>query len=99
MIDDNTDEPVADDARSDQYAYEHDDGPLSTAIVTAVADAEGVDPLEMDPLYGAVRSDLVDEFDGAEVGCDAELTFSYHGYKVTLDGDGEIRLRPVSTVN
>ncbi|WP_290819322.1 HalOD1 output domain-containing protein [Halovivax sp.] len=69
-----------------------DGATLSLRIVEAVAEREGTDPLELtEPLYDAVDPDALDAlFEG--LADDASLTFAYHGYRITVDGAGEIVL-------
>lgn len=63
---------------------------LSEAVVKAVADAEGVGPTDLRPLYEAVDPDALDSlFHSSD---DAQLTagqveFSYHGYHVHVTDD------------
>ena len=63
---------------------------LSTAVVRTVADAEGVDPVELGtPLYEAVDSEALDELFAAGEGA---VTFEYYGYLVTAHSDGSVDL-------
>ncbi|MHB9287038.1 HalOD1 output domain-containing protein [Halobacteriales archaeon Cl-PHB] len=66
---------------------------LSTAVVRAVADREGVDPIDLEqPLYAVVDSEALDDlFSTAE----GSVTFEYHGYVVTAHSDGTVDLDPV----
>lgn len=58
----------------------------STAVVEAVATAEGVDPVDVEqPLYEVVDVDALDKL---LVDCPGRLTFEYYGYEVTLTSDG-----------
>ncbi|WP_224449716.1 HalOD1 output domain-containing protein [Haloprofundus salilacus] len=60
-------------------------------IVTAVADREGVDPLDLVPLYEAVgpepRRSLFASASENVGRPSASHSFTYHGYEVTVDGD------------
>lgn len=73
-----------------------DDGHPSTTVVEAVAEAEDADPLDLTPLYSAVETDALDSLFASLVGDDGpaidEVTFSYHGYDVTVTGDGFVHL-------
>lgn len=67
---------------------------LSQLVVEAVADAEGVDPLELSsPLYEVIDPDALDQVfavtstDGRR---DGQVTLSYNGYEVTVCGDGYV---------
>lgn len=70
---------------------------LTSAIVFAVADAEGVDPAEMGapPLYESVDAcSLDDVLFGARdsTPTDGRVEFEYRGYLVTVREDGWIRV-------
>ncbi|WP_255171297.1 HalOD1 output domain-containing protein [Natrononativus amylolyticus] len=85
--------PVADA----QAHYDHDDPQdLTTTIIFAVADAEGVEPpdIKTPPLYDSVDTVAVEEalFGPAarrenHTG-DESLTFSYRGHEITVRSDG-----------
>lgn len=74
---------------SDRTRDEH----VSQAIVEAVADAEDVDPTELEiPLYAAVDPDALDAlFRPGNHGV-VRMQFSYHGYRITVHGDGQLHL-------
>lgn len=66
---------------------------ISTAVVSAVADAKGVDPLELDPLYDVVDADALDAIFGpteGEAARAATLTFRMAGCRVVVRGTGEV---------
>ena len=65
---------------------------MSTRIVTAVAEREGVDPVEMSPpLHDAVDLEEVDTlFSGADGSL--QLAFRYDGYRIVADGSGAIEI-------
>ncbi|MFB6166293.1 MAG: HalOD1 output domain-containing protein [Haloarculaceae archaeon] len=63
----------------------------SEAVVTAVADAEGVDPTDLEPLFDVVDPDALDAlFAGGDAS--VELTFNYAGYAVTVRGVEDVSL-------
>lgn len=71
---------------------------VSTDVVRRVASAEGVEPTELPPLYGAIDPDALDRFlASVEVSrpivSDA-VQFRYAGYRVAVDADGEVTLSP-----
>lgn len=71
--------------------------PASTRIVEAVARAEGDDPLELDrPLHVAVDTDALDTLCGEDTSV-TSVTFTYHGYVVTVEGDGEVTVTESTT--
>lgn len=67
--------------------------PPSEAVVTAVAEVEGVAPHELsEPLFSAVDPDALDTLiQRSEV----TVTFRYHGYRVTVNASGEVVVDPV----
>lgn len=67
---------------------------LSEAVVRAVADAEGVDPIDLDtPLYEAIDPDALDRlFESQKGRPTGRLTFSYRGYDVCVTADGQLTL-------
>lgn len=74
---------------SDRTSDEH----LSQAVVEAVADAEGVDPIELDvPLFAAVDPDALDALFREHDRSLAMVQFVYHGYRITVYGDEQLEL-------
>lgn len=68
----------------------------SERVVDAVAAAEDVDPIELDPLYASIDPDALDAVVGSEDAFSQSSTvvsFDYGGYRVTVTGDGDIDLR------
>jgi hypothetical protein len=60
---------------------------LSGRVVTAVAEANGVDHTELPPLYSVVDPDALEAlFDGRreESGSDCQLSFTYAGQEVRI---------------
>ena len=60
---------------------------LSARVVTAVAEANGVDHTELPPLYGVVDPDALEALfdDGrGETRSDCELRFTYAGQEVRI---------------
>jgi len=66
----------------------------SEAVVEALADAKGVDPLELDPLYDAIDPDALDAlFDGAADGRrQGRVEFRTAGYRVEVTATGRVHL-------
>lgn len=58
-------------------------------VVTAVAEAEGVSPLDLDPLATAVDPDALNALyrDGRR---GVAVEFAYQGYEVTVSADGRV---------
>lgn len=71
---------------------------LSSAVVRTVAAAEGVDVTALPPLFHAIDPDALDALfragpdGGGETRTSGAVTFSYHGYEVTVDADGSVDL-------
>ena len=76
--------------------YEPRDGTSAVAaIVAALADAAGSDPLDLPPLHDYVDTDTVDAmFDraGRRVGNEAVLSFQVDTWNVFVRSDGRIRV-------
>ena len=68
--------------------------PLSMVVIEAIADREGVDPVDLDtPLYDAIDLDALDALSADVAGTSAlEISFQYEGYDVTVTGDREVRI-------
>ena len=54
-----------------------------------MADAEGVDPIDLPPLYDAIDPEALDRFVSQNGG---QIRFDYHGYTVTVDRRGVVDL-------
>lgn len=68
--------------------------PPSQAVVERVAAREGVDHTELVPLYEAIDPDALDgliETSGRDDPV-LQIGFTYHGYDVTVTGDGGVHL-------
>lgn len=79
-----------------QYSWAHSES-VSVAVVNAVADARGVDPLNLGPLHDAVDPDALDAIfssTGATEWTDVQVTFRLDGTEVTVRGTGEVVVRP-----
>ncbi|WP_425494366.1 HalOD1 output domain-containing protein [Natronoglomus mannanivorans] len=64
------------------------------AVVSAVAETNGTDPLELPPLGDAIDTDALNElFTGRSESTVAEVTFQYADYDVTVRGNGEVHVR------
>jgi hypothetical protein len=66
--------------------------PPSLAIIEAVAAAEGVSPMELDPLTDAIDLEAIDRlFTGPGSGTEL-LRFSVNGWDVFVRDDGALRV-------
>lgn len=67
----------------------------SEAVVEALADAKGVDPLELDPLYEVIDPDALDAlFDGAAADGrrQGRIEFRTAGYRVEVTSTGRVHV-------
>lgn len=74
----------------------------SGAVVERVAEAEGVDPLDLDPLYEAIDPDALDKLCGGadyDARSSARIVFDYNGYTVVVDGPDSVTLAGERTPN
>lgn len=71
---------------------------LSNAVIESVAEAEGVDATEIDPLFHAIDPDQLDALFQPQLrGSDApdaaaSIRFTYHGYEVHASATGHVSL-------
>lgn len=72
------------------------DQSTSMTVVETVANAEGVEPTELRPLYSAIDPDALDSlFEGSadeEPSFLGQVQFQYHGYEVCIDESGRVTL-------
>lgn len=64
---------------------------VSHKIVSEIAQAEGVDPLDLNPLYEVIDSDALDSLFRSPP-CSASVKFEYSGYEVRVEGPEEIEI-------
>ena len=72
---------------------------VTETVITAVADAKGVDPLELEPLYSAVDPDALNSLFSADAGSlesNLEVRFTMSGCQVVVRGDGEVVVTPAA---
>lgn len=71
--------------------HEVDDA-LIIQVVTIIARKEQCDPLSLPPLTDVVDPDALEQVArGAGV---TEISFSYHGYRVSVEGNGHVHAAP-----
>lgn len=75
----------------------NDSAPLSMAVITALAEHEEVEPVELDPqLYEVIDPDALDglftRHRDTTRSTTGRLTFSYNGYDVDVTSDGDVRI-------
>ncbi len=67
------------------------DDRASTAVLEAVAAEEGCEPTELDvPLYEHVDPEALDALVSSPLS--GHVSFTYHGYELTVDGGGAVRI-------
>ncbi|RQG97963.1 HalOD1 output domain-containing protein [Natrarchaeobius chitinivorans] len=69
--------------------------PVSLAVIEAVAERDGVDPVSLPPLYESIPPDALDSlFDDRSTDSERALAveFAYHGYTVTITDDEGVRI-------
>ncbi|WP_083909356.1 HalOD1 output domain-containing protein [Natronococcus amylolyticus] len=65
------------------------------AVVSAVADAAGTDPLELPALSNAINPEALNDLVGAERSSSLQsVSFEYAGYDVVVSGTGDIEVAP-----
>lgn len=75
------------------------DETVSDRVIAAVAEATGVDPLELDPLYNVVDPDALNAIfspANGRQGADAELRFTMEGCEVVVRDGGDVVVTPPS---
>lgn len=73
-----------------RFGPDDEEAELSSVVAAAVAEAAGVQTVELEPLYNSgIDPDALNSlFKGA--GESARLTFDYAGYRVRVTGDGHV---------
>lgn len=67
-----------------------DSSGVTVEIVSAIADREGIDPMDLEPpLYDAIDPDALTAITDAHPATELTLSFNYVGYRVTVIADGE----------
>lgn len=72
---------------------------MSETVVTAVAEAKGVDPLDLDPLYDSIDPDALNSLFSTRPGASAsptELRFETSGCEVVVREGGTVVVSPAS---
>ncbi|WP_158059336.1 HalOD1 output domain-containing protein [Halorussus halophilus] len=70
---------------------------ITESIAIAIAELEGVHPLELDPLYGAVNPESLEKF-VAHGGSDefgGEMSLTFEGYSVTVHASGLVEIERI----
>ncbi|ELY65692.1 HalOD1 output domain-containing protein [Natrinema versiforme] len=76
--------------------YDRDATAASMAVVAAVSDVLGVDPIELDPLYNTVDTDALNELvqrrDTSHGSVD--VSFTLEGYEITVFSNEVVTVSP-----
>ncbi|ELZ35066.1 hypothetical protein C474_00300 [Halogeometricum pallidum JCM 14848] len=84
--------------RADRTATATSDS-LPEAIVSLVAELDGVAVTDIPPLASVVDPDaLVALFDGPQRAAASDVEFDYAGYRIHLRGDGDVRVLEATPV-
>jgi len=68
----------------------------STAVIAAIANKEGIDPMELEPpryetLYSVIDPEALDQL-FSQPGGGGTVVFGYCGYEVTVHADGTVEV-------
>ena len=63
------------------------------AVVSAVADVEGTDPVELPPLYDAIDPDSLNKLFASGSESVNRISFDYAGYSIVVEATGTVRVR------
>lgn len=68
----------------------------STTVVMAIADAMGVEPDALPPLYDRIEPDALDDIflTAKRAACDVLVAFSFDRCEVTVESNGVITVEP-----
>ena len=88
------------DSESHTFTGAPADTTLTQRIVRAVADAEGVDPVDLHtPLYEAVNPEALESLFGESARAlqppEAGVRFRYHGWDVRVSAAGDVAVEPI----
>lgn len=76
--------------------YDQDSTSTSIAVVAAMANILGVDPLELDRLYDTVDTDALDKLGRIQETPNGavDISFAFEGYAITASSDGVVAISP-----
>lgn len=74
--------------------------PVSTTVITAIADTKDVDPTELPPLYYAIDPDALDQvFQSHVQSGPVQVQFTFAGCDVTVTSDSQVTVTPTDADN
>lgn len=66
------------------------------AVVSAVAEASGSDPLDLPPLADVIDPDALNTLFASRSGAsEAKIRIQYAGYEVIVEGEGAVHVHPL----
>lgn len=72
-------------------AHTAGDEPVTAAVITAIAEHEEIDPVELEPpLFEAIDVDALNEL--FPHGSEGTIQFLYRGHQITVSADGEVTI-------
>lgn len=81
-------------AATTEWDVESENTPVY-AVVSAVAQAEGADPVALPPLYDAIDPEALNDLFMSRVDTAvATVEFEYAGYNVVISGEGMVAVHP-----
>ena len=77
-----------------EWGRDDENTPVYT-VVSAVAEVEDSDPVDLPPLYNTINPEALNDLftSGSETSVD-QVTFQYAGYAILVRGSGEVQVRP-----
>lgn len=89
-----TDEPRCDGGDVVHRTFDVEEADPNVSVARTVAELEGVDTDELTPLYDCIDHLLEHVFSDPPVpAAEAEVAFSYEGYRITVAQDGRAAFR------
>nr|WP_226007851.1 HalOD1 output domain-containing protein [Natrinema salinisoli] len=93
----NTDDSSAELTPSTTAEWEQDtENTPVYAVVSAVAEAEGVDHVDLPPLYNVIDPEALNALFTSDSGGVSTVEFEYAGYAVVVRGEGTVEVCPVN---
>ncbi|ELZ11109.1 hypothetical protein C479_07368 [Halovivax asiaticus JCM 14624] len=91
-----TDDRDGAEPRTATREFDTDQIDPNVAVVSALAEIEDVPVEELTPLYGCIDHILEHLYSNPPADeADVQITFTYNGYRITVEQDGNARFEPV----
>lgn len=80
-----------------RFEYDRDATPASMAVVAALSEVTGSDPIELEPLHATVDADALEALTTVRhtPNGDVDVSFSIEGYRVTVHSYGVVAVAPL----